>query len=391
MPPITETGSGRCGDTEVNFAFSDEQLALKREARRFLSVHCTSARVRTALAEGRGHDTEAWERASRELGWTSLIVPERYGGAGLGWVELVALTEEIGRTAASLPFFSTVCLATNALLAAADGDQLDTIMPEIAAGNTVATLAFAEDGTANPFAITTVARDVGDGYELSGTKRYVIDGMIADLLLVTARVSGTGGDDGVALFAVDALAPGIERRSLPTLDLTRTQAAIDLHRVRIGPRARMGGAPAIRRALDRAGVALAAEALGGAERCLEMATDYAKTRVQFGRPIGSFQAVKHKLADMLVAVETARSAAYYAAAAAASDDDAELAIAAPLAKSYCTDAFFRCAAESVQIHGGVGFTWEHDAHLFLKRARGSLSLLGSVASDRLRIADAIRL
>jgi len=189
----------------------------------------------------------------------------------------------------------------------------------------------------------------------------------------------------VALFVVDARAPGVAREPVETLDPTRRLATVHLRDVRVARAARMGSAVVLRRTIDRAAVALAAEALGGAERCLEMATDYAKTRVQFDRPIGSFQAIKHRLADMLVAVETARSAAYWAACVAASDDD-ELPTAAALAKSYCTEAFFECAAECVQIHGGIGFTWEHDAHLLLKRARGSLALLGSPARDRARIA-----
>jgi alkylation response protein AidB-like acyl-CoA dehydrogenase len=199
-------------------------------------------------------------------------------------------------------------------------------------------------------------------------------------------------DPEPALYLVDASTAGLERKRTPTMDPTRALASVALADVRVAASARLGDATALQRALDRAAIALAAESLGGAERCLEMATDYAKTRVQFDRPIGSFQAIKHKLADMLVAVETARSAAMWAASVAASDDrsDAEqLPAAAALAKSYCTEAFFRCAAECVQIHGGIGFTWEHDAHLFLKRARTSLTLLGSPNVDRERIASLV--
>jgi alkylation response protein AidB-like acyl-CoA dehydrogenase len=374
----------------MNFAFTPEQAEWKHSARRFLSAHCGSGQVRAAMSGERGYDSAAWGRA-RDLGWPSLIVPTEYGGAGLGWIDLVATVEETGRALACLPFFSTVCLATNALLAAADETQLAAHLPRIGAGDAMATLAFAEDARGDPFSIATVARERADGYELSGAKRYVVDGDTADLLLVTARLPGTSGEGGVALFLVDARLPGIETTRLPTMDLTRPQSAVDLHGVRVGHGAKMGDARALRRAIDRAAVALAAEALGGAERCLEMATEYAKARIQFGRPIGSFQAIKHKLADMLVAVETARSAAYYAACVADSGDYAELATAAPLAKSYCTEAFFRCAAEGVQIHGGIGFTWEHDAHLFLKRARGSLTLLGAPSTDRERVACAMGL
>jgi alkylation response protein AidB-like acyl-CoA dehydrogenase len=209
--------------------------------------------------------------------------------------------------------------------------------------------------------------------------------------MVTARAPRTRGEDGVAIFAVDARSPGVTRERVPTLDPTRPLAVVKLRDVWVPGDARAGDASVLRRALDRAAIVLAAEQLGGAERCLEMATEYAKARVQFDRPIGSFQAVKHKLADMLTAVETARSAASWAASVADSSDDRELAIAAPLAKSYCGEAFFRCAAECVQIHGGIGFTWEHDAHLFLRRARASLTLLGSPAADRERIARSLGL
>jgi alkylation response protein AidB-like acyl-CoA dehydrogenase len=353
-------------------------------------VSSASAQVRAAMTSPPGYDAVAWAKA-RELGWTSLIVPIDHGGAGLGWTDLVATAEETGRALACLPFLSTVCLATNALLAAGEAEQLSAHLPRIASGETRAALAFAEGPDADSHPATTIARPDSGGYVLSGAKRYVVDGDTADLLLVTARVPEAPGRDGVALFAVDARAPGVVRTRLPTMDLTRPLSAIDLRDVRLEGAARMGDGKAVQRALDRAAVALAAESLGGAERCLEVATEYAKARVQFGRPIGSFQAIKHMLADMLVAVETARSAAYYAACVADSGDDEELATAAPLAKSYCTEAFFRCAAESVQIHGGIGFTWEHDAHLFLKRARGSLALLGSPSSDRERIARGLGL
>jgi alkylation response protein AidB-like acyl-CoA dehydrogenase len=354
----------------MNFAFTAEQVELKREARRFLSTH---------------RDAE-WRHVARELGWASLVVPEGHGGAGLGWIELVALAEEAGRVLTSLPLLSTVALATGALLEGGDDAQRAALLPRIARGDATATLAFAEEPLGDPFAIATVARPDTTGYELSGEKRYVLDGHAADVLLVTARTPGTAGQDGVATFVVEAGAAGLERERVPTMDSTRSLAVVKLNGVRVGRDARVGDGATLRRALDRAAVVLAAESLGGAERCLEMAIEHAKSRVQFERPIGSFQAIRHKLADMLMAVETARSAAYYAACVAASREDPELATAAPLAKAYCTEAFFRCANESVQIHGGIGFTWEHEAHLYLKRARGSLALLGSPAADRERLA-----
>jgi alkylation response protein AidB-like acyl-CoA dehydrogenase len=348
----------------MNFTLTAEQIELKRSARRFLASHCTSAQMRAATESERGWDEGAWRHVC-ELGWPGL--------ASMGWMELVAVAEETGRVLAPIPFFSSVCLAANALLAAGEREHVG----RIEAGEATAALAFAGH---------VQARRDEAGYTLDGEHRFVVDGHAADLLVVTAR------DPEIALFVVDGGAPGVTRLRTPTMDPTRRMATVQLKEVRVPLSARVGNEKALRRALDRAAVALAAESLGGAERCLEMSTEYAKTRVQFDRPIGAFQAIKHKLADMLVAVETARSAAYWAASVAASDEhgtDAELSTAAALAKSYCTEAFFRCAAECIQTHGGIGFTWEHDAHLFLKRARTSLSLLGSPAVDRERIASLV--
>jgi alkylation response protein AidB-like acyl-CoA dehydrogenase len=371
----------------MNFGSTTEESGLRREARRFLSTIATSARVRATMESSAGYDVDAWRRATGELGWASLVVPESHGGAGLGCTELAALAEETGRALACVPFFSTVCLATNALLAAGDFRYL----PRIASGEMTGTLAFAEQTHVDPFVITTTAREDGDGFVVAGTKRYVVDGATADLLVVTARASGTTGDDGIAMYVVDAHAAGVERTRVSTLDMTRPQATIVLRDVHVSRAAKIGSAGALRRTLDRAAIALAAECLGGADRCLEMATEYAKTRVQFERPIGSFQAIRHKLADMLVFVETARSAVLYAASVASGTDDAALAIAASVAKSYTSEAFFQVAAENIQIHGGIGFTWEHDAHLYFRRARAALTLLGSVARDRERIARVIGL
>jgi alkylation response protein AidB-like acyl-CoA dehydrogenase len=346
----------------MNFALSAEQTELKRSARRFLASHCASAQVRAAMETERGWDEGAWRHAC-ELGWPAL--------ASVGWMELALVAEETGRALAPLPFFSSVCLGANALLAAGDRERATGVED----GVIRATLALAGEA---------IARHDGAGHVLSGTLPYVVDGHTADLLVIVAR------EPGPALFALDASTPGVTRKRTPTMDPTRPMATVVLHEARVPSSARIGGEEAVRTTLDRASIALAAESLGAAERCLEMGTDYARTRVQFDRPIGSFQAIKHKLADMLVAVETARSAAYWAAGVAASGDDgADLSTAAALARSYCTEAFFRCAAECLQVHGGIGFTWEHDAHLFLKRARTSLSLLGDPADGRERIARAL--
>ena len=374
----------------MDFAFTEEQQALRRTVRHFLASASSSKAVRAAMATEEGWDRETWQRLGAELGLTSLIIPEAYGGAGLGHVELVAVMEEMGRALVCAPFLSTVCLATSAILLAGSEAQKRELLPGIAAGETTATLAYTEaNGRWDAGAIEAVVRcDHGD-YLLTGVKTFVLDGHTADLLLVAARAPETAGEEGVSLFAVPAGAAGLTRRALPTMDLTRKQAELRLDGVRVPASARLGeeghASRALARTLDLAAIALSAEQVGGAERCLEMAVEYAKTRVQFGRPIGSFQAIKHKCADMLVRTESARSASYYAGWAAATDAP-DLAAAAALAKVYCSEAYFHCASENIQIHGGIGFTWEHDAHLYFKRARASEQLFGDPAYHRERVA-----
>ncbi len=374
----------------MRFAFDENQEALRASARSFLDTHSSSARVREAMETDRGYDPETWRQIARDLGWTSVIIPEKYGGAGLGYVELVGLMEEMGRALLCAPFFSTVCLAVNALLLGDDEAHQRAYLPRIAAGEITATLAHSEpNGRWDAAGITAVARRDGAGFVLDGTKSFVLDGHAADVLLVAARREGSQGEAGVSLFVVPADAAGLERRRLPTMDQTRRQAEVQLRGVRVPVQSLMGeegaGWPVLTATLDLAAVALAAEQVGGAQRCLDMAVAYAKERVQFGRPIGSFQAIKHKCADMLLRVESARSASYYAGWAAAAGD-AELPVLAALAKAYCSDAYFQCAAEALQIHGGVGFTWEYDVHLYFKRAKSSETFLGDPAYHRERVA-----
>jgi alkylation response protein AidB-like acyl-CoA dehydrogenase len=379
----------------MQFAFTEEQQQLRAGARRFLAAASPPSRVRAAMATERGYDRELWERIAGELGWPALAIPEAYGGIGAGHVELVAVMEEVGRALLCAPLFSTVCLGAGALLVAGDVAHRQRWLPGIAEGETLATLAHTEaSGRCDAAGITATARRDGGDYLLSGAKRFVVDGHVADLIVVAVRAPETAGAEGVSLFAVPATAPGVTRRLLPTMDATRKLAEIRLDDVRVPASDRLGdegaGWPALERILDLAGVALAAEQVGGAEACLDMAVDYANTRTQFGRAIGSFQAIKHKCADMLVHVESARSACCGAGCAAA-EDDPELAALAPMAKAYCSDAYFACAAENIQIHGGIGFTWEHDAHLYFKRARSSEALLGDPAYHRERLAQRIGL
>jgi alkylation response protein AidB-like acyl-CoA dehydrogenase len=377
----------------LNFAFTEEQQELRDAARAFLADHSGSEPVRAAMASEPGYDLEVWKRIGSELGWPAVIVPEACGGIGLGAVELVALLEPMGEHLLCSPFFATVCLAAQAVLAAGDEAQQERWLGPLAEGQTRATLATTEAGAA-PDDVSLVAHREGDAYHLDGAKRYVVDGHTADWLVVSARAPGSTGDDGISLFVVPGDAAGLTRTPLPTMDQTRRQAELRFDRVVVDAEARLGaegaGAAPLRRTLDHGALALAAECVGGAQRCLDLSVAYAKEREQFGRPIGSFQAIKHKCADMMVLVETARSAAYYAACVAA-EDRPELGVAASLAKAYCSEAYYHCAAESIQIFGGVGFTWEYDPHLYFKRARASESLLGSPAWHRERVAKAIGL
>jgi alkylation response protein AidB-like acyl-CoA dehydrogenase len=349
------------------------------------------------MASESGFDAGVWKRIAGELGWPAVIVPEVFGGLGLSHVELMALMETMGEALLCAPFLSSVCLTANALLCAGSDAQKQEHLPGIAEGTTLAALAWTErNGRWDATGIEAVARPEGGDVVLSGTKRYVVDGHGADLLVVAARAEGSRGDEGVSLFALPADSPGVSRRRLPTMDQTRRLAEVTLDDVRVPASMRLGeegqGGPALAKALDLAAVALAAEQVGGAQRCLDLSVAYAKERVQFGRPIGSFQAIKHKCADMMVAVESARSATYAAGCVGAAGDDATaLALAASTAKAVASDAYFRCAADAIQIHGGVGMTWEYDVHLYFKRAKSSEALLGAPSFHRERVARRIGL
>ena len=377
----------------MNFAFNEEQEELRAMARSFLADHSSSEQVRAAMASEPGYDAEVWKRIGTELGWPAVLVPEEYGGLGLGWIELVALLECTGEALLCAPFFSTVCLGGTALLVAGTEEQKQEHLPRLAEGELLATLAFSEAaGGWDTDDIATLARPDGGDFVLSGVKRYVPDGAGAGLLVVAARAEGSRGDDGVSLFLVPADAAGLEVRALPTVDQTRRQAEVRLADVRVPAAACLGdpgsAAVALRKVLDLAAVGIAAEQVGGAQRCLDLAVDYAKERVQFGRPIGSFQAIKHKAADMMLAVECARSAAYYAGCVAA-EDGAALPVAASLAKATASEAYARCAGDAIQIFGGIGFTWEYDPHLHFKRARSTGSFLGPASWHRERIASRV--
>jgi len=319
------------------------------------------------------------------MGLQGLHIPEEFGGSGYSQIELGVVLEEMGRSLLCAPFFSTVVLAANTLLQSGDDDAKAAHLPGIAAGETIAALAFTEpSGKWDEAGITMAATQTGDDWTLSGDKSFVLDGHVASLIIVAART-----DAGVSLFAVDGDASGLERTPLSTMDQTRKQAKLtftDTPATLIGTDG--GGWDVLSTVLDLAAVSLAAEQVGGAQFVLDMAVQYAKDRVQFGRPIGSFQAIKHKCADMLLEVESAKSAAYYGMWCASEMND-ELPSVASLAKAYCSEAYFHATAENIQIHGGIGFTWEHPAHLYFKRAKSSELLFGDPTYHRELLAQRI--
>jgi acyl-CoA dehydrogenase len=366
----------------VNLVLNEEQEELQATVRRFLADRSPLSRVREVMETPECRDAALWERMAGDLGLLGLTVPETYGGAGLGQVELSVVMEELGAALTPSPFLASAVLAATTLLATDDEEARRDLLPGVVNGTTIATLAVAEDG-AGWDADATAARATLDGrrWVLEGVKTLVPDGAQADLVLVAAR---TG--DELGLFAVEGRAPGLGRADLAGLDPTRRLARLELARVPARRLVSEDAAGALRHTLDLAAVALAAEQLGGLQRCLDLSVAYAKARYQFGRAIGSFQAVKHLLADMHVAMELSRSAVRYAAWAA---DEApeELPVAAALARAACSEAFFRVAADTIQVHGGIGFTWEHDAHLYYRRAKSSQLLFGGPRLERAQLAD----
>jgi alkylation response protein AidB-like acyl-CoA dehydrogenase len=385
----------------MKLAIAAEQQELGDAVRRFLADRAPVARVREVMETPDGVDRPVWQQAGAQLGLQGIAIPEEYGGGGFSFAEQAIVLEELGAALYGGPYLASAVLAATALLSAPDEAARGKLLPGIASGQTVATLAVAEDGGSwDPAAVRLTASRVasvasaapaasaaGDGgWVLDGHKSFVLDGHTADLILV---VAATGS--GLSLFGVRAGAPGLNRRVLPTLDQTRKLARLEFRSVS----ARLIGAPGeagavLDRTLDVAAIALAAEQLGGAQRALDMAVGYAKDRHQFGRPIGSFQAIKHRCADLLLEVSSLRSAVRYAAAAVA-EGSPEVPVVAALIKAYAADVYFHVAAENIQIHGGIGFTWEHDAHLYFKRATSSGLLFGDAGYHRERLAQRIGL
>lgn len=382
----------------MEFAFTEEHLMIRDSAERFLASASDSLAVRASMSRADGYDPEVWQRIGLELCWPALMVPERFGGMGLGFVELAILLEQSGRFLLGSPLFATACLATPALLLGDNPLVQERWLSAIAAGETTATLAFASGKGWDAPSVQTIARPAAGGFVLDGVYTQVVDGAQADLLVVAARTPGSEGQSGISLFALDADTAGITRTTLPTLDQTRRLARIELHNVVVSDAQLLCGPDqgwaVLHDSLQIAAAGLAAEQAGGAQQTLDLTLAYIAERRQFSRTIASFQAIKHRCADMMLQVECARSAVYYAACVVQEhlDPDGDVAVARELtmatatAKIHASEAFFHCAAESIQLHGGVGFTWEYDPHLYFKRARASEQLLGTPALHRERLA-----
>ena len=361
----------------MRFAFTEEQEQLRDAVRRFLNERCPVDEARRLMETADGYDRDVWHQICHDLALAGVHIPEAYGGQGFSFAELAIVLEEMGRVLYCGPYFSSTVLAATAILQAGTESDKTELLPALASGDRLATLALAEPGgTWEPDAVGLVA----DSGWLNGVKTYVVDGCIAEVVLVVAREG-----DGLSLYAVEASAEGLTRRPLEPLDPTRKLAMLSLDNVVGRLVGRQGAAgPAVERTLDLAAAALANEMAGGAQRMLESAVAYAKERVQFGRAIGSFQAIKHRLADLTLTVELAKSAAYQAANAAA-ENDAEAPALACLAKSAAADAYMQAAKDCIQIHGGIGFTWDNDTHLYYKRAKSSEVFLGDPAYHRERL------
>ena len=378
----------------MDFGFSEEQEMLRKSARDFLAAESPMTYVRRMMEDDRGFTDAQWKQMA-ELGWMGLILPEQYGGAGGDFVDMVVVLEEMGRAVLPGPFFATVVLGGVALLEGGSDGQKASFLPKIAAGDLRVTLAQLEPNARwDAEGIELQARKDGGGYRLAGTKLFVPDAHTADVIIVAGREPGSKGAEGVTLFLVDAGASGVKATLLKTMDQTRKLCEVVLEDVRV-PADRVLGQPGagwklLDRVVDRGKVGLCAEMCGGAQKVLEMSVEYAKVREQFGRPIGSFQAIQDKCANMLVEVESSKSATYYAAWAVA-NDVAEAPLAAAMAKAYTSDAYRHTAGEGIQIHGGIGFTLEHDMHIYFKRAKSSEVTFGDATWNREIVAQLIGL
>ena len=370
----------------VTFALTEEQEMLRQTTRQFLDDRVPPTVVREMAESKTGFDPALWQSGA-ELGWHSLAIPEEYGGAGYTFAELSVVLEEMGRSLFPGPFVSTVVMAANAILLGGSDTQKKDLLPGIAMGESIMTMALFEGPRgAGAEDVAMVADRDGDSWVLNGVKQHVLFGEVAGTVITAARTPG-----GLSFFLVPADAAGLAVEHVDTLDATRKQATLTFTAVRLSDETVLGeegsAEPVLGEVLRRTSVALALEQVGGAQWCLQTAVEHAQTRYQFGRAIGSFQAIKHRLADMMVSVEHAKSVAYHAARVI--DDADEMLVVAPLAKSVASDTYVTAASDTIQILGGTGFTWEHDTHLYFKRAKSTSLMFGGVHHQRKLLAEAI--
>jgi alkylation response protein AidB-like acyl-CoA dehydrogenase len=379
----------------MNFGFSEEQEMLRDATRRFLDNECPSSFVRKMMEDDSAHATEMWKKVA-EQGWPAILIDEAHGGVGGSFLDMVVILEEMGRSLLPGPFLATALLGTPAILAGGSDEQKNAILPGVVAGETILSLALAEQsGRYDAGGVALAATPKGEDFLLSGEKFFVPDAHVADQIVVVARTGqGAAAEDGISLFVVDAKAPGVTVTQLKTVDMTRRQCHVAFQDVAVPAAQVLGqvgaGWPTVQRTLDQAMAGLCAEMVGTGQQALDMAVAYAKERVQFGKPIGSFQAVKHKCVDMMVQVENARSLTYYAAWTV-DENVPEARQAVPMAKAYCSDMCKTVTSEAIQVHGGIGFTWEHDMHLFYRRGLASEAAFGSAPVHREVVAQELNL
>jgi alkylation response protein AidB-like acyl-CoA dehydrogenase len=371
----------------MNIKLSEDQVEILRQARRFCENEMPMTYVRAMFEDERGFTDEVWGKMV-EIGWTAMLLPEAYGGLGMELLDMSIVLEELGRAVSPGPLFSTVLLGASAIAEAGSDAQKQRYLPAVAEGTMRGTLALHEPGSgADPGYIMMEAMRDGAGFIVSGTKLFVPDAHVSDFIVCAVRTE-KGGDPskGITLLLIDAKTPGLMISLLPTMDGTRKLCAVEFKNVSVGKDALLGemnrGWGPLRKVMQKAQVGLCAECVGGAEKAMELATEYAKVRVQFDQPIGSFQAIKHRCAQMYVDVESARSLLYWASWAQDHGDAKEAAIAASAAKVYCTEAYRNVSASAIQVLGGTGFSWEHDIHFYLKRAKANEVALGDLAYHR---------
>jgi alkylation response protein AidB-like acyl-CoA dehydrogenase len=379
----------------MDFGFSEEQEMLRDAAKRFLADNCPTTYVRKMMAHDSAHDPEFYKKLVG-LGWPGLLIPEEYGGTGGTFLDITVIMEEAGKALLPGPFSATALLAAPLIIEGGSEAQKKELLPKIAAGDLIATLAIAEaSGRFDAGGIGLKAEKKGSRYTLSGEKLFVPDAHVANCIGVVARTqAGSSGEQGISLFLLPPETKGLTITQLKTVDMTRRLCHLKFDGVEVDAGALVGaenqGWPIVRRTFDIAVAGLCAEIVGTAQRALDMSVDYAKTRVQFGKPIGSFQAIKHKCVDMMVAVENARSLTYYACWTV-DERVGEAATAVPMAKAYASDMGKNVTSEAIQVHGGIGFTWEHDMHLFHRRALAGEANFGNAPIHRETVAKSLAL